>query len=151
MRVARYYCGKGHTTFSLLPDCLSARLAGSLDEVEGLMVTVEAQGLAATARGLRGEEVELPGAERWLRRRWVGVRAALVALVTASPGTLGSVAEVTALRKALGTQRVLVTLRGMAAERLPVLPCPLGFARRGQVRAQRGRPRQHETGRDPPR
>ncbi|MDE0442808.1 MAG: hypothetical protein OXL38_11875, partial [Gammaproteobacteria bacterium] len=29
-RVARWYCPESHTTFSLLPDCLAARLPGTL-------------------------------------------------------------------------------------------------------------------------
>ena len=33
-RIARWYCPESHTTFSLLPDCLAARLPGTLDEVE---------------------------------------------------------------------------------------------------------------------
>jgi hypothetical protein len=32
--VARWYCRKAHQTFSLLPDCLAARLSGALVEVE---------------------------------------------------------------------------------------------------------------------
>jgi len=32
--IARYYCPKDHVTFSLLPDCLAARLSSTLAEVE---------------------------------------------------------------------------------------------------------------------
>ena len=34
MEVPRWYCRDAHRTFSLLPDCMSARLTGSLDEAE---------------------------------------------------------------------------------------------------------------------
>jgi hypothetical protein len=43
-RVARWYCREGHCTFSLLPDCLAARLSGTLAEVE---VLVALRGIAA--------------------------------------------------------------------------------------------------------
>ena len=111
MRVARWYCPEAHQTFSLLPDCLSSRLGGSLDEVEAAVAASEAMGVEAAAQALRVDEIELPGALRWLRRRRRGVRAAVLALVTAMPGRLGSVAEVRALRTVLGTERALVALR----------------------------------------
>jgi hypothetical protein len=84
------------STFSLLPDCLSARLVGSLDEVEEAVVVAESMGVEGAAQALRVEEIELPGALRWLRRRRRGVRAALLALMTAAPGRLGTVPEVRA-------------------------------------------------------
>ena len=33
-QVARWYCRESHTTFSLPPDCLAARLPGTLTELE---------------------------------------------------------------------------------------------------------------------
>jgi len=41
-KVARYYCRKGQTTFSLLPDCLAARLPDTLDQVQEVIAAVEA-------------------------------------------------------------------------------------------------------------
>ena len=35
--IARWYCPESHTTFSLLPDCLAARLPGTLDEMEAVV------------------------------------------------------------------------------------------------------------------
>lgn len=68
-RVARWYCQQAHETFSLLPDCLAARLPGTLAEVERTVVVVEqAPSLEAAADGLR-PDIELPGAVRWTRRR----------------------------------------------------------------------------------
>ena len=40
-RIARWYCPESHTTFSLLPDCLAARLPGTLDEVEQVVAHAE--------------------------------------------------------------------------------------------------------------
>ena len=68
-RVARWYCPESHTTFSLLPDCLAARLPGTLDALEAVVVAAEgARSLEAAANELRRDAVELPGAMRWVRR-----------------------------------------------------------------------------------
>ena len=150
MRVARWYCPTAQMTFSLLPDCLSSQLGGSLDDAERAVVASECMGVEAAAQALRVEEIELPGALRWLRRRRRGVRAAVLALVTAMPGRLGTVAEVGTLRLVLDTDRALVALREIGADHLHALPPPLGFSPSRTARAQ-GEPRfQHETGPDPP-
>ena len=39
--IARWYCRESHTTFSLLPDCLAARLPGTLDALEAAAVAAE--------------------------------------------------------------------------------------------------------------
>lgn len=150
MRVARWYCPEAQTTFSLLPDCLSSRLGGSLDEAERVVVASESLGMEAAAQALRVDDVELPGALRWLRRRRRGVRAAVLALVTAMPGRLGRVAEVRAMRAVLGTERALVALREIGADHLHVLPPPLGFHPPWAARPVRKSRLQHETGPDLP-
>lgn len=137
-------------TFSLLPDCLSSRLRGSLDDAEQAVVASEWLGVEAAAQALRVDEIELPGALRWLRRRRRGVRAALLALVTALPGRLGTVAEVRAVRCVLGTDRALVALREIGADHLHALPHPLGFGPPLARRAEGEPPLQHRTGPDPP-
>lgn len=150
MRVARWYCPKAQTTFSLLPDCLSSRLTGSLDEVERAVALSESVGVEAGAQALRVGDVELPGVLRWLPRRRRGVRAALLALVTALPGRLGAVAEVLAIRSVLDTDRALVALREIGADHLHALPHPLGFQPLRQVMPKGESALQHETGPDPP-
>ncbi len=150
MRVARWYCPTAQMSFSLLPDCLSSRLGGSLDDAERAVVASESLGVEAAAQAVRVEEIELPGALRWLRRRRRGVQAAVLALVTAMPGRLGTVAEVRAIRSVLGTERALVALREIGADHLHALPPPLGFRPPGAARANREGPLQHETGPDPP-
>lgn len=150
MRVARWYCPDAQMTFSLLPDCLSARLVGSLDEVEHAVVASESLGVEAAAQTLRIEESELPGALRWLRRRRRGVRAAVLALITAIPGRLGTVSQVRAIRSVLGTDRALVALREIGADHLHALPHPLGFCPPRLRRLKGEPPLQHETGPDPP-
>ena len=137
-------------SFSLLPDCLCSRLRGSLDEAERVVVMSEAMGVEAAAQTIRVDEIELPGVLRWLGRRRRGVGAAVLALVTAMPGRLGTVAEVGALRSVLGTERALVALREIGADHLHVLAPPVGFGRPCARRGQRGGGVQHETGPDPP-
>ena len=137
-------------TFSLLPDCLCARLRGSLDEVEEAVIKVEKSTGVERALSTLRLDIELPGALRFVRRRLAGVRAALLALITAMPGRLGTTVDVRSLRASLGTERALVALREIAAAHLQTLPCPIGFRplrRRGTWRDQRF---QHETGTDPP-
>lgn len=151
MQVARCYCAGAHMTFSLLPDCLCSGLSGSLDETEQVVVKVEeSSSLEAAASALR-LDIELPGAVRWIRRRVQGVHTSLVALLTAMPEQLGSQAQVRSVRRALDSERVLVTLRDIGAAYLQTLPRPLGFrplcarVKQDEVRFQ------HTTGRDPPR
>jgi hypothetical protein len=70
LRIGRYYCPKGQTTFSLLPDFAAARLSGTLDEVEQAVEIAEsATTLTAAARALRPELNDERSAVRWLRRR----------------------------------------------------------------------------------
>lgn len=149
MRVSRWYCPQGHRSFSLLPDCLSARLGGSLDEVEHAVVAAESEGAEKAAQALR-QEVELPGALRWLHRRRRGVRAALLALVTMLPGRLGTLAELREVRAVLGTERALVALRGIGALHLHALAPPLGLRPSSVRGVDPERAVQHETGPDPP-
>jgi hypothetical protein len=78
--IARWYCRQGHRTFSLLPDCLAARLPGTLAELEALVGAVEqARSLEAACTDLR-LEIELPGVLRWVRRRVQSVHASLLLL-----------------------------------------------------------------------
>ena len=150
MRIARWYCRDAQTTFSMLPDCMAARVVGSLDEVEQVVLVAESKGVEAAAQELR-TEIELPGAMRWLRRRRDLVRAALLALITAlPPARLGTVPRVQAVRTVLETDRALVALREIGADHLHALSYPLGFCRPRRRRADRDLAIQHETGPDPP-
>lgn len=148
--MARWYCPDAHETFSLLPDCLAARLQGSLDEVEQVVIEVEgAASVEAAASALR-PDVELPGAVRWVRRRLMGVRVALLALVTLLPARLGSRAELSVVRAELASERALVALREIGAAHLSRLVRPLGFRPARNRRAQDEERLQHKTGPDPP-
>jgi hypothetical protein len=150
MRVARWYCPDAHETFSLLPDCLAARLQGSLDEVEQVVIEVEGAASVEAASAALRPDIELPGAVRWVRRRLTGVRTALLALVTLLPARLGSRTELVAVRTELASERALVALREIGAAHLPRLARPLGFRSLRSGRAESEERLQHKTGPDPP-
>jgi len=151
MQVARWYCRDAHQTFSLLPDCMSSRLTGSLDEAEQVVVRVEESPSVEEAAQKLRPDLEVAGALRWVRRRVRGVHASLLILLTLLPGRLGSTARVVEVRTMLSTERCLVKLRGIGAAHLHALPRPLGFRRVGARTSKREQRLQQETGPDPPR
>ena len=66
-QIARWYCPESHTTFSLLPECLAARLPGELDTLEAVVAHAEgAASVSAAANALRRDPVGLAGAIRWV-------------------------------------------------------------------------------------
>jgi hypothetical protein len=149
-RVARWWCPRARVSFSLLPDCLSARLTGALAEVEVVVTAAEAGTREAASEVLR-PNVELPGAVRWVRRRVRLVHAGLAAVIGLLPGLLaGCEPTVTSIGLALGTETALVRLRELAAGHLAALPPPLGFGPRPARRRPRSTTIPHDPGPDPP-
>ena len=102
-KIPRWYCRESHTTISLLPDFLAARLPGTLDEVEAVVAHAEeAPSLSAAADALRRDPVGLPGAIRWVRRRVLLVHHALTLVIGLLPERLERcIAEVGAVRTRL--------------------------------------------------
>lgn len=151
MRIARWYCPESHTTFSLLPDCLAARLTGTLNELEDVVALAErAPSLEAAANRLR-LDIELPGALRWLRHRIRLVQRCLAVVVGLLPDHLaGCAAQVSAVRERLDQDTVLILLRTLVADQLAHLPAPLGFCPPDGRRGGATRSRQQPMGRDPP-
>ncbi len=149
--IARWYCPTGHRTFSLLPDCLAARLSGTLAEVEAVVCAVEqAAGLEAACEELR-LDIELPGALRWIRRRVQAVHASLHLLKGLLPELFAPLpTTLTAFAERLGVGAVLRALRQIGAAFLQQLPAPLGFAPRPQAGSGVRSARQHRVGADPP-
>ena len=123
-QIARWYCPESHTTFSLLPDCLAARLPGELDTLEAVVAHAEgAASVSAAANALRRDPVGLAGAIRWVQRRVRLVHAVLVLVIGLLPEQLERcVAEVGAVRTRLETDSALVALRALTAKQLPALP-----------------------------
>lgn len=153
--VARWYCRKGRTTFSLLPDFFASRLPGLLDDVERAAAAAEsARSVAAAAEQLRPGDMDgavtTTSAERWLRRRVTLVATVLVAVVGILPGRLAGVSTVAGLRERLDTVHALVALREIAAKHITALPRPLGFGPQRGRGSRRGGGFQHDLGPDPP-
>ena len=150
--VARWRCPQGHCTFSLLPDCLAARLPDALVELEQVVaITEQASSLEAAANAARADDVGLVGALRWVRRRRDGVHANLLTLKGLFPEHFAECpATVSGFRARLGTEHALEALREIAAAHLHALVPPLGFAPRCGGGGDRVRRVQHRTGPDPP-
>jgi hypothetical protein len=154
-RVARWYCRARRTTFSLLPDCLAAKLPGSLAELEQVLVALaQAPSVEAAADQLR-PDIEWPGRLRWVRRRRRLLHTTLVALIALVPEVFGQCEPtLSSMASSLGTETgaVLVALRAVAQQQLQQLPPPLGFGARSAQREQAGCwGRQHDSGpRAPP-
>ncbi len=150
-RIARFYCRRGHCTFSLLPDCLAARLPGTLAEVETVVRAVEQAKSVETACAHLRLEIELPGVLRWVRRRVQRVHASLILIKGLRPELFaGCKPTLRGFAQRLGLAAVLPTLRRIAEPFLAQLPAPLGFS---PWRARGGGParaHQHAAGPDPP-
>lgn len=135
-RVPRWWCPRQRASVSLLPSFLAARLSGTLDEVEDIVVAVEAAGGVSRAVDAvyppdADDAIGLSSALRSIRRRVAAVRAALLAILTLMPERFaGLPPTIAALREALGVERALVELRAIAARHLGALPVPLGFRAR---------------------
>ena len=155
-KVPRWYCRESHTTISLLPDCLAARLPGTLDALEAVVVAAEgARSLEAAANELRrpadDDAVELPGAMRWVRRRVRLVHDALVRVIGLIPDKLAlCAATMSAVRERLNSDSALMELRGLVAGQLRMLPAPLGFQPHAIGVPGRKPAFQHSMGPDPP-
>ena len=151
-RVARWYCPESHMTFSLLPDCLAARLPGSLNELEAVVAVAErASSLEAAANEVRRDHIGLPGAMRWLRRRMQLVQRCLVLVLGLVPEDLaGCTPHIVSLRIRLQHDAVLMALRGLVDAQLSALPSPLGFSPHGIDRGDLSSARQQRVGPDPP-
>lgn len=149
--IARWWCPTAHTSISLLPDFLCARLTGTLAEVEAVVAAADAAPTQEAASEVLRSDIELPGALRWLRRRVRLVGAGLAAAIGLLPGLLaGCKPTVTSIRSALGAEVALVRLRLELVPHLVALPPPLGFGPRPPRRRSSLTALQQEAGPDPP-
>jgi hypothetical protein len=107
--------------------------------------------MAAATEALRPDDVSLPSALRWIRRRVQLVHTALAVIVSLLPELcLGCAPTIEAFRLRLACEPVLVSLRGVAAAHLAGLPRPLGFRPPGTQPGGRKRGFQQRSGTDPP-
>ena len=136
--IDRFLCVALGRTLSLLPIELASHVSGTLDEIEAAVSVAEtAPSRDAAVEILRPCEsanaVTSTSAERWLRRRIVWVRRALLTVITLLPDELACVpATVAGMRSHLGTTSALETLREMVHEHLQELSWPVGFGQRGR-------------------
>jgi hypothetical protein len=151
-RIARWYCPKGHRTFSLLPDHLAARFPGTLADIEQVVASVErAPSFEAAANALRQDDITLASALRWIRKRVRLVHTVLTIVVSLLPDLcLGCSATVQDFRTRLACEPVLVRLRHLACVHLQALPRPLGFRPPGEDGGGRKPRFQQRKGPDPP-
>ena len=150
-KIARWYCFVGHQTFSFLPDCLSARLPGTLKQVEDVIDKVEkARSQEDAVQRLR-LDIFLPGALRWVRRRILPIRSALTLLIDLIPSLFAACdPTLTSFYCVLNARPVLLELRQLAGPFLQVLPPPLGFGSLPGTKKRKKNHFQHKTGTDPP-
>ena len=139
-----------------MPDCLAARLPGTLDALEAVVVVAEeASSQEEAANEVRcpsdDDAIELPGALRWLRRRVDLVHDVLARVIGLIPDKLaGCAATMGAVRDKLKSNSALMALRGLVAGQLQTLPAPLGFQPHGIGARGRKPGFQHSMGPDPP-
>ena len=156
-KVARFYCSTAGRTVSLLPDCLAARFPGALVDIEEVVAVREAGTLQGAAERFRPSDAcdeeapDLMAAMRWVRRRVTPVHATLGVLIGLMPDRFcGCEPRISSFRSVLGTDSVLVALRGIAGEHLHHLPPPLGFGPRHTPWKNGTSCFQHDMGPDPP-
>ena len=150
-KVARWYCPLGHTTFGLLPNCLSSRLSGSLNEVEAVILEVEKSSTQEKAAEKIRIDVVLPSVLRWMRRRIKLVQASLAMLIELMPSLFSDCnPSISSFRSVLCVEPVLPELRNRASSYLHFLPPPLGFGPRPKAKKFKKNHFQHKTGTDPP-
>lgn len=155
IRIPRWYCPTGHTTFSLVPDFAAARTSGTLAEIEDAVARFELEredgaSVEQAAAAVR-PDIQRHGAIRWMRRRRAWVSAAIATLIGLRPDLLaGRELTVANVREALGCVSVLERAREIAANNLRHMPAPLGFAPLVHRRLVSSRRRAHTAGCDPP-
>ena len=150
MRIARYYCRQGQTTFSLLPDFLASGMPGTLAEVQHVVEVAERSPGVWAAVDALDLEASLLSAARWVRRRTLPVRAALSALCGLVPLLAGVEPTICSMRPVLGADDVLVRLRSVGAGHLASLPPPIGFGPRRRPLPVVAHRHQHDLGPAPP-
>ena len=150
-KIARWYCAIGHQTFSFLPDCLSARLPGTLKEVENVIEEVaKSPSQEKAAKNIR-LDISLHGVLRWVRRRILPIRMALTMLIELIPSMFSACdPTLSSFRSALCVTHILPELRHHAGPFLQILPPPLGFCSRPGSKKIKNNRFQHKTGSDPP-
>ena len=137
-RIARFICRRdeGTVTISLLPQFFAAQHPGTLQEFEDQVEAAEKLGAGKAAEQFRSSP---PNGQRqsdwWLRRRMKRLHRTLaVAKERLIEMFQGCEATVTAMRRALGKNDLLLYWRRQLHGSLKDLGSPIGFAAVGQGR-----------------
>jgi hypothetical protein len=129
--IARFYCPRARTTFSLLPDCLSSRYRGELGEFEQVCANAETRDALSICNEIRPVEnavsISARSAARWVGRRCALFGIILRALLGVAVERVQGVRTASQLRERLQCRQALVELRGIVTANLGSLPPPLGF------------------------
>lgn len=129
--IARFYCPRAKTTFSLLPDCLSSRYSGELAEFEQVCVAAESADTLSVCNAIRpldsATSISARSAARWVGRRCALFAVMLRALLGVAVEHVQGVHTATQLRERLQCSEALVELRAIVAANLGSLAPPLGF------------------------
>jgi hypothetical protein len=127
-------------------------LPGSLNELEEVVALAEqAPSMEAAANAVRPDDIDLPGAVRWIRRRVQLVQRCLVLVLGLLPEHFaGCTAQINSFRSHLGHDAVLMALREFVAPQLPMAPPPLGFSPHSIPRGDLSSTSQQPAGPDPP-
>ena len=129
-------------TFSALPDCLCARLPGSLSDVEAVVLLAQSGGISAAARQWRPDSLDFRGARRWVRRRVQLVEVELQLFQGLLPQLFAGLGLLlAAFGERLAAPDVLQELRRQGSAWLGWIPYPVGFdLRRRRSGSQTGPP-----------
>ena len=153
-RIARWYCPTAQRTVSALPDCLASHRSGTLDECETLVRAVEQAPTQAAACAVLRTDIELPGAQRFIKRLLRDVHGALRAIKGLMPerfnGVEPTLLSVAAALPSSNSCCALMALRPLAAPYLAELPTPIGFNTRLNTVHITQPAHQHRPWRDPP-
>lgn len=151
-RVRRFRCKRTGRTVSLLPKCLASHCPGDLDTLEEEALQAEGGSCyqAAQAREARACEAEGlpykpcppdPGQYRWLLLRVTAVVQFLSLVKGMCPREFGHLElTVSAFRRQLASQHVLMVLRGRVGAQLDKMPTPVGLRPRPRKAAKKREP-----------
>ncbi|MDM8517227.1 hypothetical protein QUF76_13580 [Desulfobacterales bacterium HSG16] len=117
--ITRFLCHTEGVTFSLLPDCFSSRMPGTLIEVEEIVLAAESEPSIYSAAKALPKHIEFMGAYRWIQRRVNFVRASLLMLIEIFPDLFGDCSPtIASFQLILGKGKVLTSLRNIAEGKL---------------------------------
>ena len=150
-KIARFLCHTEKKTFSMLPDCFSSRLTGTLIEIETVVLMVEkaevrdaGRGKPSTMENVMLSSLDLASAAdeldvsqnlydlaldfRWLKRRVDYVCKILSNVINLFPEKFKNHRpSLTSFRSVLGDGPILVRLRCEAESKIHEIPLPVGL------------------------